>query len=90
MPTDNRTIHFGRTPLLALALVVPIIATAATTAHADNETAAAIEPPYRLIARQPPLASSRLPALPATSSASASTQQDEYARDIYKPGVSDR
>lgn len=84
MPIDNRTIHLGRTAVLALALVVPII----STAYADNESAAAIEPPYQPIAHQAPQAN--LSAPDATSGASAGTQQDEYARDIYKPGISDR
>jgi hypothetical protein len=90
MPTDNRTIHFRSTAALAIALLLPIISTAATPAYADNESAAAIEPPYQPASQEAPPASSRLPAPHETSGASASTQEDEHARDIYKPGLSDR
>ena len=90
MPTDNRIILLRRTAVLAMALIVPIISTAATPAYADNESAAAIEPPYHLSSHEAPQASSRLPAPHATTGASAGTQEDEHARDIYKPGLSDR
>jgi hypothetical protein len=90
MPIDNRTIHLGRTAVLALAVVVPIISTAAAPAYADTESAAAIEPPYQPVSRETPQPDSCRPALHATSGAFANTQQDEYARDIYRPGVSDR
>jgi hypothetical protein len=88
MPTDNRTIHFRRIAALAIALIVPIMSTAALPAYADNESAAAIEPPYRPVAHGAPQAS--LSAPHATSGASASTQQDDCARDIHRPGISDR
>jgi hypothetical protein len=90
MPTDNRIILLGRTAVLAMAVVVPIISTAAMPAYADNESAAAIEPPYHPPSREAPPANSRLPAPHATTGASAGAQEDEHARDIYKPGLSDR
>ena len=89
MPTDNRTTHWRRIAALAIALIVPIIAMAATPAYADNESAAAIEPPYRPVSHGTP-PDSRPPAPDAAGGPSARAQQDEYARDIYRPGVSDR
>jgi hypothetical protein len=90
MPTDNRTIHLRRIAALAIALIVPLLLAAAMPAYADNESAAAIEPPYRPISHETPPADSLRPAPHATTGASAGTQQDEDARDIHKPGISDR
>jgi hypothetical protein len=91
MPTVNRTIRVRRAVAFAIALIVPTIFAIATTAYADNESAAAIEPPYRAVMNETAQSGSGLPAPNTKSDASAgSRQQNERARDIYKPGVSDR
>ena len=91
MPTDHRTFHLTRAVAFAMTLIVPTISTIATTAYADNESPAAIEPPYRAAANETAQPGSSLPVPDTKSDASAGTgQQDERARDIYKPGVSDR
>lgn len=101
MPTNIRAFHLARAVVLAAALVVPTISTLATTAYADNESFTGIAAPYQATGNDKELSgSSRPPAntRPAPNSApdrkgDASTptgRQDEGARDIYKPGVSDR
>ena len=90
MPTVNRAIRVRRAVAFAMALIVPTIFAIATTAYADNETASAIEPPYRAM-NETAQSGSGLPAPNTKSDASAGNrQQNERARDIYKPGVSDR
>ena len=91
MPTDNRAIHLARAAAFAMALIVPTMSTLVTTAYADNETAAAISPPYQAAGNDTPRSTSSAPAASTKSDVlGAGGQKDELARKIYKPGVSDR
>jgi hypothetical protein len=47
MPSDSQTIHWARAVALAITVVVSTIPTVVTAAYADNESAAAIAPPYQ-------------------------------------------
>jgi hypothetical protein len=88
--TDHRAIHLARAAALAIALVVPTISTPITAAYADNETPAAIEPPYRAAENAEVRSPSCPPAVSASEVLGAGGQADELARKIYRPGVSDR
>lgn len=91
MPTDHQAIHLARAAAFAIALIVPTISTPVTAAYADNETPAAIEPPYQATENDQARSTFCPPAASAKSDVlGASGQTDELARKIYKPGVSDR
>ena len=91
MPTDNRTIHLARAAAFATALIVPTISTLVTTAYADNETTAAIAPPYQAGKNDAARSTFCAHAVSAKSDVlGASGQKDELDRKIYRPGVSDR
>jgi len=91
MTTEKHAVRPARAFAIAIALIVPAIATPVATAYADNETPAAIEPPYRALASDPAQPAASPPALRATGDVlGAGGQIDERARTIYRPGVSDR
>lgn len=91
MLTEKRAIRLIRVAALAIPLIVPTISTPITAAYADNETAAAIEPPYQTAGDGRLRSTFCAPAASMKSEFLAATgRKDEVARKIHRPGVSDR